>query len=202
MSETFPWKNVTLLLGQVVEWLGKGIWDWWTGFSLLSFVPLPSGYWRFWGHQGEWLSMSVILIALSAVSTTNIYMFGEHNTRSLCEYPDDSWRQHLIETHQPSFSSLMPTLFSSLSFIPDPVPSYTMTFSSVFTIPLFPFCPTSVALALNESMPGLKSRKCCYFLPIYPAKPTRIISLKCHFLLVPLILHQQRFCLWGGVHIP
>lgn len=83
---------------------------------------------------------------------------------------------------------------------PDPVPSYTMTFSSVLAIPMFPFCPTTSALALYEPMPGLKSRKFGCFLLTYPAKPTGIISLKGHFILVPLTLHHWKLSMKLSAH--
>ena len=90
-------------------------------------------------------------------------------------------RQYLKETHQPSFSSLMPTLFFPV-FHPWPCPFLhhdlliSVHYSPVSFLPHY-HCP-----ALYESMPGLKSRKFCCFLVIYPAKPMGIISRKCHFL--------------------
>lgn len=98
------------------------------------------------------------------------------------------------------FISNVNHVLSPLSLPPDPVPSYTMTFSSVLAIPMFPFCPTTSALALYEPMPGLKNRKFCCFLLTYPAKPTGIISLRGHFILVPLTLHHWKLSMKLSAH--
>lgn len=127
-------------------------------------------------HQVEWFRICAILIVLVVISITNIQITRENsNNRSLHECLVDFWKaafQKNIPTKlfisKPARS---PPCLSPLS----PATPYPMNFSSVrWTHVSFPHhCAGPV-----WTWPGLETKKFCYFLLVYLAKPSSHLSPK------------------------